>query len=96
MTRRYAQSEVDESIAQVERGVFTPHAQIVLAAEVLVLRALVAELRVAAGALVEHIERKYYHTLAPSQRAIEQHSELGRLAIAVWHKLQPSTAEPVP
>jgi cellobiose-specific phosphotransferase system component IIB len=93
---RYVQAEVDDAIVQVERGVFTPHAQIVLAAEVEALRAQFAELRESAGVLVEHIERKYYGTMAPSQRAIEQHSELGRLAIAVWHKLQPSAAEPLP
>lgn len=57
------------------------------------LRAELAELREAAAALVEHIDRRYYHTVAPTQKAIEKHAELGRLAIAVWHKLKPADSE---
>lgn len=42
-TKRYAPAEVQAALAETERMTFTPHSQIVLAAEVLALRRLILQ-----------------------------------------------------
>lgn len=42
-THRYSPEEVRDALAATERGTYTPHSQIVLAAEVLAIRAALLE-----------------------------------------------------
>lgn len=82
-----AEGEAKAKLEAAQEAVQAQYVINMVEAELTALQQKYDALAAAARDLVDHIERKYYHLVAPSPKAAQLHGELGRRACVVFAAL---------